>query len=231
MSPRLRAQCPANAINDHLDRDALVAALGDDDVSKSARWLDKSFVHWPHRGVVLAADLVERATAAFHVAANAPQHANVGRRVDEQLDIKAISQRRIREDQDALDHDDGRRLHPLCLRFAAVMHEVIERPFDGDAPAELIEVLHQQIVLQRVRMIVVELGARLWRQLRPIAVVRIVVDERHGFARQLGQNRSCNRGLARSRAARDADDERPLARGHVIPRRMRRREMQRWTAL
>ena len=92
---------------DHdIEGDAVVAALGDDEIGPALARLDELQVHRPHRLVVLLADLTEGAAARLHVAADAAEDADVGVGVDEDLDVEAIADPLVDEDQDALDDDD-----------------------------------------------------------------------------------------------------------------------------
>src|ERR1700722_3284315 len=76
--PPMVSDATADAAQQQLERDAILSALGDDDVRETFAWLDEGQVHRTHRVVVLLADLREGATPLLEVATDAAHEANVG---------------------------------------------------------------------------------------------------------------------------------------------------------
>ena len=98
-------------------------------------------------------------------------------------------------------------LDDLRFRGARVAREIVDRALDALARAQCLEVLDEQVRLERVRMVVVDVLALLKRDVVVCLVVVIVVDDRDAVPEmRLEPVREC--GLARARAARNADNRR-----------------------
>ena len=131
--------------------------------------------------------------------------ARVGVGIDEHLDVHQVAQRGVGEHQDPLDDECPARLKGVGLRQPGVPREVVLRHFHRLARLERPHVLHHQVGFERVGMVVVERGALLEPQIIPIAVVAVVIEPRHLFKSKAVNNPPHHRGLARARAAGDAN--------------------------
>lgn len=200
-------EIPADAVDDDLDGHAIVAAFRDDQVGKATCRLDEGLVHRANGLVVLLADLVERPAALLHVAPDPPQDADIGWRVDEELDVEAIDQPAILEEEDPLDDDNRRRRHRCVARRPPVRDEIVVRPLDAPPSQQRVEVLDQQGVVETVWMVVVDAGALLGRQIGAVAVVGVVLDVDDVFAAKLGDDGARDGGLSRAGSARDSDHQ------------------------
>ena len=147
-----------------------------------------------------------RAAALFGVAQHAPGKAHVGVGVDKHADVHEVGERRIGEDQYALDQDDRARLDLHGLP-AAVMHlEIIDRTVDRAPLLQKAQVLDHHFRFERLGAVIVESGALLVGEIVVGAVVVVVVDDAHLFAeapdKVVGERR-----FAAAGAAGDADDQ------------------------
>lgn len=164
-------------------------------------------MHRLDRRQVLADDVLEVTAALVHIAQHAAQDALIGIGLDEDLEVEEIAQALILEDQDALDDDDLARLDDLRLLRARVAREVVDGTLDALSLAQRLEMRDEQVRLERVRMVVVDVLALLKRNLVMCPVVIIVIDDRDAVPEmRLEPVREC--GLARARAARNADNRR-----------------------
>src|SRR5205807_10591697 len=146
--------------------------------------------------------------ARFDVAREPPQEANVGRRVDEELDVDALAQLRLGEHEDAFDDDHLSRLDALRLfEIARMRGEFVHRHFHRRSFRQYIEMPNKQLGLQRIRMIEVDLMPLLGRVAVEITVVRVVRNPFDAVFADAIVDRTRNGGLARTRAAGDADDD------------------------
>src|SRR5690606_16740450 len=103
----------------------------------------------------------EGAAAVLEVAADAAEDADVGGGVDEELQIDLRAQALVDEDEDAFDDDDRPGLDRDRLLAAAVGLEVVDRHRDGLAGLEPLDVLDQELGLERVGVVEVQLAALL----------------------------------------------------------------------
>src|SRR5690606_17186280 len=101
-----------HVVHEHLDGDVVAPALRHDQVGVLLRGLDVEVVHRLDRAAVLVDHALGAAPALGDVALEAADEALVGRRVDEHLEVEAAPHLRLVEHEDALDHDDRRRLEP-----------------------------------------------------------------------------------------------------------------------
>ena len=193
-----------DALHDHVERHKVVPALEHDDVGVLAAGLDKLLVHGLDGGEVLRDHALERAATVADVAAGAAQDAHVCVGLHEDLDVEQLAQRSVLEDQDALDDDHlvGLDLHSLV--GAVVLNIGVHGALDALPVAQLLEVLDEQRGVERVWMVVVDLGALLIGLALLALIVVVVADDGHLIAEMLLEMaREC--GLARAGAPGDAD--------------------------
>ena len=82
----------ADSFHDHIQRDLIVPALGDDDVRVALRGLHKALVHGLDRREILIHDALEIAAAVARVAHDAAQDAHIGVSVHLYLNVPATAQ-------------------------------------------------------------------------------------------------------------------------------------------
>ena len=156
---------------------------------------------------VLVDHAVEIAAAFLDVAGKATQHADVGIRIDEHLHVEQSAHRLERQHQDALQEDHVARIHPLRLAGARVQRERVHRLLHRAAGLQLLQVLHQKVGVERVRVIEVEPAALLQRHVGEVAVVRVLVEQRDGMPGQALHEPPRHRRLAAGGPAGDADGQ------------------------
>ncbi len=113
------------------------------------------------------------------VALQSPDEARVRIGVDEHLDVHQVAQRRIGEHQDAFNDQRAPRLKGFGLRQPRVPREIVLRHVHGRSRFQRAHVRDHEIRFERVGMIVVERGTLLEAQVVAIAVVAIVIQQRH----------------------------------------------------
>jgi uncharacterized protein len=192
---------------DQIERDLVVSAFRNNQISDSFGGLDELEVHRPNRPVVLIPNRFEGAAPLLDVATNPPKNADVGVGIDEQLHVEEIAQRLLDEDEDALDDDDRCRLHFAGFFGTAVVFEIVDGDGDGLAGPQRYEVLDEQRRLERCRMVEVDAGSFGFRKRREVAVVRIVLDNRDGLLGEACRNFPRDGGLSRPGPARDPDEQ------------------------
>ena len=79
----------AHTLNDHLERDLIVPALGDDYVRFALGRFDKLLMHGLYRAQILVYNAVKTAASVAHVADYAPEYAHVGVGIDVNLYISS----------------------------------------------------------------------------------------------------------------------------------------------
>ena len=87
-------QKPLQALDDDVQSDAVVAALGDDEVCPSLGRLDELEVHRPYTLVVLGAHGLEVASALPDISSDPSEDADVGVRVDIELYVERVAKSR-----------------------------------------------------------------------------------------------------------------------------------------
>ena len=197
-----------DAGDDRIERDLILATLGDDEIGVSLRRLDELLVHRTHRRHVLIDDRIERATARLNVANETAHETNVGRRVDEQLDVDPLAELRLGQNQNPFDDQHAPRLDALRRRLARMCREVVERNFDRRTFREHIEMSHEQLGLERIGMIEVDFLSLFGRERVEVAIVRIVRDPFDAIFSDAIVDRLRDCRFARAGAAGDADDDR-----------------------
>ena len=194
-------------VGQHLDGGAVLAAVGDDDVGVALAGLHKGFVHGLDRGAVLGDDAVQRAAALLDVPQDAAEDALIGVGVHIDLVVEQLAKLRLGQGQDAFHDEDGGRLNVLHLAAAVVVGVIVDRAVDGAACLQFPQVLDEQVVIKRIRMVIVQLATLRKRKLVVALVVAVVGDQTHLVLPEpfLEPDGQC--GLAAARTTRDADDE------------------------
>ena len=175
-------------------------------------------VHRLHCGQVLRDNGLEGAAAVDEITLNAAQDAAVCLHVDIHSEVHQVAQVLVGENEDALHQDDGAWLHVQHSVLPAQMRgEVVDGTFHRLARQQLLQVVHHQLRLERVRMIKIDLIPLPVREVWAMLVVVIVRQGGHerigvllrGEARhQLPQDDVLHRGLAAAGAPGKTDHQR-----------------------
>src|SRR5689334_19309042 len=144
-------------------------ALWNNYIRATLRRLDELHVHRANRRQVLLDYGINRSAALGHVAPQAADEADVVRRVHEDLDVHLLKQARVGEDQYPLDDDNRLRLDQQSLVLPRVRLEIVDRKLDRPARPELLDMMYQQLVIERVRVVEVDGVAIIQRQVFQIA--------------------------------------------------------------
>jgi hypothetical protein len=113
------------------------------------------------------------------------------------------------------DDDGAPRDGALGRARADVVREVVERHVHGAPGAQVPEVRHHQVGLERVGMVVVERGPFLEPELAAIAVVAIVFEKGDAFLAETLDDAPDDGGLAGTGASGHADDDGRRGRCHA----------------
>jgi len=200
-----------------------VASARNDHVGVSLAWLDEFQMHRLNGRQVLLDDLVEWTAPYVRVALDPANESDVCVRVDEHLHVTELADTVVDEEQDPVDDDHVCRLDPSCLVTPEMRDEVVLGFLDCLALAQRFEVRTEQVVVERIRVIPVQLAPLVQRQRREILVIRVHVDERDGRCSQKIRDVSGDRRFARPRPAGDSNNQRLE---HPAPK-LRRRCMER----
>ena len=98
---------------------------------------------------------VQRTIPFVHIPFQAANKADVGVRIDIDFDVHQITQPAARKNQNPLNQHNGCWLDQNCLFFAPVQRKIINRHFHRLPGQQLLHMLHQQLVFQRIWMIVI----------------------------------------------------------------------------
>mmetsp|Transcript_4050 Transcript_4050/g.15628 ORF Transcript_4050/g.15628 Transcript_4050/m.15628 type:complete len:213 (+) Transcript_4050:661-1299(+) len=188
----------------------LIDAVGNEHVRKCFAGLYEHVVHGPDRFLVLLDDTVHVAASLLDVPPQPPDEADVRRRIHEDAKIQQLAEPGIREEQDALHDHHGLRRAADPIERAGVRGEVVRGHRHGLAGAQLHEMLHQQVCLQRVRVVKVLVAALRHRQGAQVLVVGVVRDVQHRLGAQARHDGLCEGGLATAGAPGNAHNEWPL---------------------
>ena len=126
--------------------------------------------------------------------------------MSEDLHVEARAQALVGEREDALHDDDRGRLDAEPHLGAVVQREVVGGAIDGPSGPERVEVLAQQIELQRIGVVVVDLLTLLVREVALRTVVVILLEEHAGAGRERLEDRARDGALAGARAPGDTED-------------------------
>jgi hypothetical protein len=152
-------QAALNLSHYHLDCDRIVAAPRHYHIGVTLARLDELAVHRLYGREVLVNDLIERPAAIAGVTFDSPNQSDVRIGVHEYLDVAKIPHSRIDEQENSVDDDYIRGLDPSRSLPAQVSEEVVLRLVDRLTPAQSFEVGAEQIIVERIRVIPVELPA------------------------------------------------------------------------
>src|SRR5579883_2459763 len=192
-----------------LERDLVAAALGDDEVGEPFRGLAERLVHGSNRGEVLLDHGVDRPATLRRVAAEPAYEAHVGVGVDEDPYVAQVADLRHGEDEDPLEDHDLRRVDRDVVVGPRVLGVVVDRTPDRFPLAEPADVLDEELLVEGVRMVVVDLAALVEGEVAPVAVVGVLDEDLDPLRAPMRGERLGDGRLPRARTARDPED-----RGH-----------------
>ena len=201
--------------HDDIHRHGIQAAFGDDDIGIALGRLDKFQVHGADGGQVLVDDRLGGATALGDVALQAADEADIGIRIDEDLDIEQLAQLGFGKDQDAFHQDDRLWLDADGLRGARVGLEIVDRQVNLTVFLELSDMGYQQAGIQRVGVVEVDAGTLGGSQVAEVFVVSIVRQVGDMLRTDPFQNDICDGCLSGSGTASNADDNGGCIGGHT----------------
>lgn len=115
-----------DAVDDHFERDQILAALEHDEISIFFARLNELLVHGLDRCKILAKHGIEASPALCNVAADAADKADISVRIHKDLDIHLIAQGVVLEDQDTLDQNDLARLDRNGFARAGIGRIVVD---------------------------------------------------------------------------------------------------------
>ena len=197
---------PLDAVDDHLERDQVFAALRDDKIRIFLARLNIELVHGLDGGQILVNDGIDAASAFFHVAADAAAQAHVSIGVNKDADVHLITQRLLDEDHNAFHHDDLARLDVQNPVGAVVDGIVIRRAVDGLTVFEHAQMLDHHIGVERVRAVVIEVGSLLIAHLVVPLVIIVVAEDADIVAEAVHQSLD-ERGFSAAGSAGNTDDD------------------------
>ncbi len=151
---------------------------------------------------------LDGATPFGDVALQPADEARVGIRVHEYFDVHQPPQFSVGEDEDALDDDGAPRIGFLAGRLTGKAREVVDRELDRPAGPELVQVVDEEVRLERIRMIVIERGTLLEPQIVAVTVVPIVLEDDDLLWTETVDDVPHDGRLAGAGSARHADDDR-----------------------
>ena len=164
-------------------------------------------MHGLDSGAVLGDDAVQRAAPLLDIPQDAAEDPLVRVGVYIDLVIEQAAQLRFSQGQNALHDEDGGGLDMLHLAAAVVVGVIVHGAVDGAARLQLLQVLDEQVVVERVRVVIVQLAALCKGQFIVALVVAVVGDQTHLVLPEPLLEPVSQRGLAAARAACDADDQ------------------------
>lgn len=166
----------ANSGEEYFESWSVESALGDDHVGVPFAWFDESLVSGPNGFEVLIDDALGGTAAIGDVASEAPNEADVGRGIDEDLKVESLAQYPIPEHEDPVDHDDFLGVNGAGVTAAVVLGVVVDRHLDGRAVGECSHVVVEEWPVERVGMVIVRGATCLERLVTAVEVVRVEFD-------------------------------------------------------
>lgn len=148
-------------------------------VGDCRRWFDELIVHRGNRVVPLAANAVWTTSSLDHVAFETPGIPNVLGGRSEHPVVETFDQLGKSEQQDALgdDHIGGGKNDEVVGALVAI--EVVDGHTYVEAFDQTIEVMAEQIGVERVRVVEVDQGPFVDRQRPKVLVIRVEREDRN----------------------------------------------------
>ena len=165
-----------NPRDNHVNRNRVEAAFGDDHVGVALAWFDEFQVHRAHGLQILLHHRFPRAAALRDIALQTTDKAQVRIGIHENFDVEHLAQRTVYENQNSFREYNRARFDGPRLGFADVPRKIVHRQFDRLSSAQRFQMLDHQVGLEGVGMIVVDPHALFKRQIAAIAIVRIVLN-------------------------------------------------------
>ena len=130
----------------------------------------------PDRLKVLIDDALRSAPSVGDVSSEAPNEPDVGRSVDENLEVESLAQCLIPENEDSVNHDDLLGANGPCVAAAIVFGVVVDWHFDGRSIGERRHVVVQERPVECIGVVIIRSTACLERLVTPVEVVRVEFD-------------------------------------------------------
>jgi hypothetical protein len=204
----------AEFAEDLFDGPVEVVGAGDGEVGVGLRGQDVEFGHGAGGGFELGSHRFFRAPALAHVAVDAAVEADLVRSVDVDAEVVERNEIWIVQCEDAFDDDKpGRGDGIKGSQDARVMREVVDGPLDGVTVGQSAEMLDEEFALQRVGVVEVLLIARLWRDVRQVAVIKIQRKDRRF---ELRGEFACEGCFTRAGTTGNAEDNGSLRRTRML---------------
>src|SRR5262245_49475985 len=122
-------------------------------------------------------DRLQRTLTLTDVTLKTSNESDIGRCIDEDLQIHEFAHRRIREDQDTLDENDATRGDQDGFSAADMVGKVIDRHFDRLTSTQRLQVIDKEAVVEGVRVIEVDLMTQFQRHVDQVPVVTVLLQE------------------------------------------------------
>lgn len=186
---------------------AFFSASGDDQVGVLDVIADVLLVHRLHGRQILLGNTVDFAPALHNIALHAAQKADVRVHADENAEIHHRAQTLVVKRVNALnDHRlRGFNHFPAHVR-AAMLRVVVGLAGNRATLGQQLHVIQKLIVLEHTRLVVVNLRALLKREIRMVAIIRVLIDQHHASGNFAGQILR-QRGLPAAARAADSDQK------------------------
>ena len=134
-------------------------------------------MHRPHRRSVLIDHRIKRPSALGDITPQPANETQIVRRIDENFYVHLLEQTRLGKNQNAFDDYDGLRLDARRRRQTRMRPEIVYRQLNRLACIQFLQVIDQQFVVNRVRVIEICRVAVVERHVFQIAVVKILLNE------------------------------------------------------
>src|SRR5664280_1371634 len=189
-----------------VDGDQIKTPFGNDEVRVSLGGFHKLEMHRPDDVHVLRHHGLDRAAPLARVPQEAADEPDVGIRVDVELDVQQVAQRRVLQHQDTLEDDDGLRFDVVGPELAFIASVTIHGHINRLATGQTLEMFDQQIIVIGTGMVVIDAALFLDGHTVEVPVVRILLVEDDWLC-GLMHDLLSHGGLARAGTAGDADKD------------------------
>ena len=165
-------------LHEQRECDGVHPPFGNDDISVALGGLDEVTMHRLHRREVLLEHGVHITSTLLDITYEAASQAHVIIGINEDLDVHQFAEFLVLKDQDTIKDQDLRGLDTYRLGQAVVVGEGVDGALDTLPLLELADMLDHHIRVERVRVVVVELGALLETEIIVRLVVEVVAERR-----------------------------------------------------
>src|SRR5450830_1135842 len=192
--------------DDDVDGDQIETPFGNDEVRISLGRLHKLEMHRPDDVHVLRNDGFDRTAPLARVPQEAADKPDVSVRVDVELDVQQVAQRRVLQHQDTLEDDDGLRFDVVGPRLAIIASIAVNGHVDRFAAYQTLKMVDEQVVVIGAGVIIVDAALLLDGHTVEVPVVRILLEKDDRLC-GLVHDLLGDGGLARPGTAGDANKD------------------------